>query len=145
MDMETSDSSELERTGAAADDAEQARPLQPPAGEQIGDSSVSSQTTGPPSDQGQGDVVPAAASNNPWPYLHTFFEYSGSNLVKKSVTYQCMLCKPRQVPITAHVSTLHNLKSHVKRAHPSRLLELQDLICLGSRRGQHNSAARERK
>ena len=138
MDMETSDSSGLERTGAAADDAEQAGPLQPPAGGQIGDSSA-----GPPSDQGQGDAVPA--SNNPWPYLHTFFEYSGSNLVKKSVTYQCMLCKPRLVPITAHVSTLYNLKSHVKRAHPNRLLELQDLISQGSRRGQHMSAARERK
>lgn len=98
------------------------------------------------SEQAGGDGDPGErVENDPWPHIKMYFEFSASNPAKKSVTYVCVLCKPKKVPITAHVTSLYNLKSHVKRVHSAKFLEFQDQISMGSKRGQHNVAKRDRK
>ena len=69
---------------------------------------------------GAGPAAEAEAqpgSANPWPHLDSYMEYKSADFVKRTVLFKCRLCMPKNVTISAHVSSLTNLKSHVKRQH----------------------------
>ena len=56
--------------------------------------------------------------SNPWPHLDIFLQFVSADPVKRTVAFKCLLCKPKTVVVQGHLTSLANLKSHVKRAHP---------------------------
>lgn len=92
---------------------------------------------GPSAGSGTGAVL-----DDPWPHVGAFFKFVKADFGKRTVSYLCLQCRPKKVSISAHISSLFNLKSHVKRAHVAKSQEFDDLVSLGSRRGKHE---RERK
>lgn len=54
---------------------------------------------------------------NPWPHLDKFMEFKSADFAKRTVLYKCRLCQPKTTTVSAHISSLANLKSHVKRVH----------------------------
>lgn len=62
---------------------------------------------------------------NPWPYLQKYFVFGENSKAADQATkdnqlsFRCQLCCPKQVVVKTHASSCSNLKSHVKRIHPS--------------------------
>jgi hypothetical protein len=59
----------------------------------------------------------AKKSKDPWPYVSDYFSFIGLRS-NNEPCYECCLCRHKRVKVNAHLSTLYNLKSHVKRRHP---------------------------
>ena len=54
---------------------------------------------------------------NPWPHLDKFMEFKSADFAKRTVLYKCRLCQPKTTTVSAHITSLANLKSHMKRVH----------------------------
>jgi hypothetical protein len=80
---------------------------------------------------------------DPWPHIGAFYKYEKADFAKRTVTYVCLQCRPKKVSISAHISSLFNLKSHIKRAHSTKSQEFEDVVSLGSRRGRHERDRKE--
>ena len=78
-----------------------------------------------------------AVLDDPWPHVGAFFKFVKADFGKRTAEYLCLQCRPKKVSISAHLSSLFNLKSHVKRAHSTKSQEFDDLVSQGSRRGKH--------
>ena len=117
--------------GAAVQpDSDQPPPSQPQPGTSAG--------------AGGGAVQPQPVLDDPWPHVGAFFKFVKADFGKRTAEYLCLQCRPKKVSISAHLSSLFNLKSHVKRAHATKSQEFDDLVSLGSRRGKHERE-REKK
>lgn len=76
--------------------------------------------------------------DNPWPYLESFLKYlSESAGSSGKAQVQCLLCLPKKILISVHLTSLSNMKAHVKRVHSTKFREFEDAVFAGSRRGKH--------
>jgi len=75
----------------------------------------------------------SAASDNPWPYIKEFIEFSKRD--GKKLVCMCKLC-PGKPELSAHTSSMNNLKVHVHKKHKARCQEFEELLKRKSRRGQ---------
>ncbi|XP_034018620.1 uncharacterized protein LOC117503486 [Thalassophryne amazonica] len=74
---------------------------------------------------------------NPWPHLEDFFVFkSVDKSNNKLMFFRCALCQPKQTTIKAHISSLYNLKSHVRRNHSAQITRFEERIKAGSSRGK---------
>ncbi|KAB0795331.1 hypothetical protein PPYR_12170 [Photinus pyralis] len=71
---------------------------------------------------------------NPWPHLSGFVAYKAR--LRDTLVYECKLCLPKTSTIKAHVSSLNNLKQHVKRMHPVKYIQFEEIVKAGSTRGK---------
>ena len=71
---------------------------------------------------------------NPWPHLNDYVAFK-SRLGEKLI-YECKLCLPKLSTIKAHVSSLNNLKQHMKRTHASKYVQFAEKVKAGSTRGK---------
>jgi hypothetical protein len=74
----------------------------------------------------------AKKSKDPWPYVSDYFSFIGLRS-NNEPCYQCCLCRHKRVKVNAHLSTLYNLKSHVKRRHPGWSEAFREAIQEGRR------------
>jgi hypothetical protein len=74
----------------------------------------------------------AKKSKDPWPYVSDYFSFIGLRS-NKEPCYECCLCRHKRVKVNAHLSTLYNLKSHVKRRHPGWSEAFREAIQEGRR------------
>lgn len=72
---------------------------------------------------------------NPWPHLSDYFVFQ-SRLGEHKLIYECKLCLPKVCTIKAHVSSLNNLKQHMKRTHASKYVQFEEKVKVGSTRGR---------
>ncbi|XP_014778309.1 uncharacterized protein LOC106874908 isoform X2 [Octopus bimaculoides] len=73
-------------------------------------------------------------AHNPWPHLDEYFlikSREGDKLI-----FNCNMCLPKTVPIKAHTTSLNNLKQHIKRTHPTKFMQFEMKIKIGSFRGK---------
>jgi len=54
----------------------------------------------------------ASGIASPWPYLDKFFQCKLKE--GKTLKFACLLCKPRNVEISAYINSPSNLQKHVK-------------------------------
>jgi hypothetical protein len=74
----------------------------------------------------------AKKSKDPWPYVSDYFSFIGLRS-NNEPCYECCLCQHKRVKVNAHLSTLYNLKSHVKRRHPGWSEAFREAIQEGRR------------
>jgi hypothetical protein len=74
----------------------------------------------------------AKKSKDPWPYVSDYFSFIGLRS-NNEPCYECCLCRHKRVKVNAHLSTLYNLKSHVKRRHPGWSEAFREAIQEGRR------------
>ena len=72
-----------------------------------------------------------------WAYLKNFYVWVEKR-PDDSKTYKCLLCQPKEVRIRSYPSTLHHLRSHVKRHHGDRLQDFE----VAARQGRHRGGKR---
>ena len=53
---------------------------------------------------------------HPWPHLSKYFVFKRADEANNAV-FACVMCQPKTVQIKGHMSSLSNLKKHVKRVH----------------------------
>ena len=53
---------------------------------------------------------------HPWPHLNKYFVFKRADKANNAV-FTCVMCQPKVVEIKGHISSLSNLKRHVKRVH----------------------------
>ena len=75
-----------------------------------------------------------AEKNNPWPHIQPYFRFSKSS--DKKIIYLCELC-PGNKPVSAHKSSLTNLKAHMSSKHKDKHDEFLQLVTRKSKRGLH--------
>jgi hypothetical protein len=97
-----------------------------------GPSGISAQT----STGGLVDTVQVTTAGNnetgisdPWPYLKAFFVFVERK--EESVIHRCVLCVPKINNIRAHISTLSNLRVHMKKKHPEKLTDFEAAVVGG--------------
>ena len=74
---------------------------------------------------------------NPWPHLERYFKLSRQDKDNEKVLYfECQKCRPTKKIVRGHVTSLNNLKSHIKRTHPSVAIQFEEEIKAGSGRGK---------
>ena len=56
-----------------------------------------------------------ASGQNPWPYLHPYFQFLRSK--GKNLEFMCLLCRPKSKMLSANQKSLYNLKQHVRKIH----------------------------
>ena len=78
--------------------------------------------------EADGDVSLSSNKQNPWPYLNRFFECIGLKDQKNNLEYQCLLCKPLRKKLSCCMTSMNNLKKHVKSSHPTLVKKLQNAI-----------------
>ena len=75
-----------------------------------------------------------AEKNNPWPHIQPYFRFSKSS--DKKIIYLCELC-PGNKQVSAHKSSLTNLKAHMSSKHKDKHDEFLQLVTRKSKRGLH--------
>lgn len=76
---------------------------------------------------------------HPWPHLKEYFVLSPnqeSTGAPKIISFQCVLCRPKDVIIKGQAASLYNLKSHIRRKHSARVFQFEESIKAGSSRGK---------
>lgn len=76
-------------------------------------------------------------SENPWPHLKEYFDFRDRK--DNTLSFHCVLCKPKERVLKAHTTTLQNLRIHIQRCHSQRLQKFLELTKLGSGRGKHRN------
>ena len=94
--------------------------------------------------QSEGQVhhdQPDPESQNPWPHLEDYYGFESVDKRNANLLFfRCVLCQPKETTIKGHVSSLYNLKSHVKRNHPVHASQFEEKIKAGSSRGKHRQS-----
>ena len=94
--------------------------------------------------QAEGQVhhdQPDPESQNPWPHLEAYYGFESVDKRNANLLiFRCVLCQPKETTIKGHVSSLYNLKSHVKRNHPAHASQFEGKIKGGSSRGKHRQS-----
>ncbi|XP_075994004.1 uncharacterized protein LOC142988654 [Genypterus blacodes] len=65
----------------------------------------------------------ACRDQEPWPYLSRFMSLKYST--DKSYTFECNLCKPKVKTLSTSKTSSTNLRTHIQRMHPDKMLELR--------------------
>ena len=88
--------------------------------------------------------LPAQESDgeNPWPYVQTFFKFLSRQ--ESQVSFHCVTCKPKVTVIKAHVTTLQNLRSHMKTRHFAQFPQFEELSRMGKKAAQNLKKHREK-
>ena len=73
-------------------------------------------------------------AQNPWPHLDEFFLLKSGEGDK--LVFQCLVCLPKTVLIKGHMTSLNNLKQHIKRTHPVKFKQFEEKVKVGSSRGK---------
>ena len=73
-------------------------------------------------------------AQNPWPYLNDYFLLKSG--VGDKLIFQCKVCLPKTVLIKGHMTSLNNLKQHIKRTHPVKFMQFEEKVKAGSVRGK---------
>lgn len=74
------------------------------------------------------------ADENPWPHLTEYVEFVSRS--GQQILFACRRCLPKDTKIKVHVSSLNNLKQHVRRVHESQYLQFEEIVKAGSNRGK---------
>lgn len=74
------------------------------------------------------------ADKNPWPHLTEYVEFVSRS--GQQILFACRRCLPKDTKIKVHVSSLNNLKQHVRRVHESQYLQFEEIVKAGSNRGK---------
>uniref|UniRef100_A0A8C4RA82 BED-type domain-containing protein n=1 Tax=Eptatretus burgeri TaxID=7764 RepID=A0A8C4RA82_EPTBU len=65
---------------------------------------------------------------NPWPHLERYFKLSRQDKDNEKVLYfECQKCRQIKKIVRGHVTGLNNLKSHIKRTHPSIAIQFEEI------------------
>ena len=76
----------------------------------------------------------SGSDENPWPHLTEYVKFvcrSGQQIL-----FACKRCLPKDTKIKVHVSSLNNLKQHVRRVHESQYVQFEEIVKAGSNRGK---------
>ena len=60
-------------------------------------------------------------AQNPWPHLNDYFLLKSG--VGDKLIFQCQVCLPKTVLVKGHMTSLNNLKQHIKRTHPVKFMQ----------------------
>lgn len=71
---------------------------------------------------------------NPWPHLTEYVEFVSRS--GQQILFACKRCLPKDTKIKVHVSSLNNLKQHVRRVHESQYVQFDEIVKAGSNRGK---------
>ena len=63
-------------------------------------------------DEGNSNNPFTSCPESPWPYLDKFFRCKFKE--GKTLKFECLLCKPRSVEISAYINSPSNLQKHIK-------------------------------
>lgn len=74
------------------------------------------------------------SSGNPWPHLNEYVEFISRS--GQQILFACKRCLPKNTKIKVHVSSLNNLKQHVRRVHESQYVQFEEIVKAGSNRGK---------
>lgn len=73
------------------------------------------------------DSNSSGPDGNSWPHLTEYVEL---------ILFACKRCLPKVTKIKVHVSSLNNLKQHVRRVHESQYVQFEEIVKAGSNRGK---------
>lgn len=71
---------------------------------------------------------------NPWPHLTEYVEFVSRS--GQQILFACKRCLPKDTKIKVHITSLNNLKQHVKRVHESQYVQFEEIVKAGSNRGK---------
>nr|XP_023018272.1 uncharacterized protein LOC111507216 [Leptinotarsa decemlineata] len=71
---------------------------------------------------------------NPWPHLTEYVEFVSRS--GQQIIFACKRCLPKDTKIKVHVSSLNNLKQHVRRVHESQYVQFEETVKAASNRGK---------
>ncbi|XP_022816612.1 uncharacterized protein LOC111349645 [Spodoptera litura] len=74
------------------------------------------------------------ADENPWPHLTEYVKFVSRS--GQQILFACKRCLPKDTKIKVHLSSLNNLKQHVKRVHESQYVQFEEIVKAGSNRGK---------
>ncbi|KAF2366176.1 HTH CenpB-type DNA-binding domain [Trinorchestia longiramus] len=70
---------------------------------------------------------------NPWPYLHDFFEYVSTGKDSGSMTFKCVQCLPMTKYYKAQKKSLFSLRKHIASIHAEMLTSFNACVKKGSK------------
>lgn len=76
----------------------------------------------------------SSPDENPWPHLTEYVEFVSRS--GQQILFACKRCLPKDTKIKVHVSSLNNLKQHVRRVHESQYVQFEQIVKAGSNRGK---------
>lgn len=82
-------------------------------------------------------------TKNPWPHLNDFILFKSK--FGEKLVFECRLCFPKKSLIKAHMTSLNNLKQHIRRMHPVKYAQFDEKIRAGSTRGKTKSKTQSSK
>ncbi|CAG9793862.1 unnamed protein product [Diatraea saccharalis] len=80
------------------------------------------------------ELVSSGPDENPWPHLTEYVEFVSRS--GQQILFACKRCLPKDTKIKVHVSSLNNLKQHVRRVHESQYVQFEEIVKAGSNRGK---------
>ncbi|CAG9791509.1 unnamed protein product [Diatraea saccharalis] len=80
------------------------------------------------------ESVSSGPDENPWPHLTEYVEFVSRS--GQQILFACKRCLPKDTKIKVHVSSLNNLKQHVRRVHESQYVQFEEIVKAGSNRGK---------